>query len=226
MGLIVNGESLVSGGSGGDSVVDYQLPTAENHYIWYRLYNSGWVEQGGYVNRLYSDYRYASFPIEMLDTNYTITIGPMNESGALELTDVPFVSTKSTLYAILTNTKNNLTNMNCSWLVAGMSSPLISNKKILTIIMEYNDGAWDTEQLIGSESGIILPSISTIGSPIYAAFIPNETLTLNFSGGGQTTVIITINGSEYDSFSRQGSCVLPTSSENFEITLKYIYGLT
>lgn len=31
----------------GDYVVDYQRPTAENNYTWYRKYKSGWVEQGG-----------------------------------------------------------------------------------------------------------------------------------------------------------------------------------
>ena len=31
-----------------DYVVESQLPTAENNYTWYRLYKSGWVEQGGW----------------------------------------------------------------------------------------------------------------------------------------------------------------------------------
>lgn len=30
-----------------DFVIDSQEPTAENNYTWYRLYKSGWVEQGG-----------------------------------------------------------------------------------------------------------------------------------------------------------------------------------
>ena len=33
--------------AGADAVVDYQLPTSENGYKWYRKYKSGWVEQGG-----------------------------------------------------------------------------------------------------------------------------------------------------------------------------------
>ena len=35
--------------SGADSVIEYQIPTAENDYTWYRKYKSGWVEQGGTV---------------------------------------------------------------------------------------------------------------------------------------------------------------------------------
>ena len=33
----------------GDYVIETQLPTAENNYSWYRLYKSGWVEQGGEI---------------------------------------------------------------------------------------------------------------------------------------------------------------------------------
>ena len=33
-----------------DAVIDYQEPTAENNYTWYRKYKSGWVEQGGVVS--------------------------------------------------------------------------------------------------------------------------------------------------------------------------------
>lgn len=36
--------------SGADSVIEYQIPTTENNYTWYRLYKSGWVEQGGIYN--------------------------------------------------------------------------------------------------------------------------------------------------------------------------------
>ena len=49
----------------GDYVIETQIPTPENNYSWYRLYKSGWVEQGG-RNKSSS----VSFPIEMADTNY------------------------------------------------------------------------------------------------------------------------------------------------------------
>jgi hypothetical protein len=48
-----------------DYVVATQLPTADNNYEWYRLYKSGWVEQGG---------RNAggtiTLPVPMKDSNY------------------------------------------------------------------------------------------------------------------------------------------------------------
>ena len=35
--------------SGADAVIEWQAPTSENNYTWYRKYKSGWVEQGGSV---------------------------------------------------------------------------------------------------------------------------------------------------------------------------------
>lgn len=52
-----------------DYVVDSQLPTAENGYIWYRKYKSGWVEQGGVSSGLNA---VVTLPVEMADTNYSL----------------------------------------------------------------------------------------------------------------------------------------------------------
>lgn len=59
-----------------DYVIERQEPTAENGYTWYRLYKSGWVEQGG-RNTTYS----VSFPIEMADTNYLPLATPAIDSN-------------------------------------------------------------------------------------------------------------------------------------------------
>lgn len=59
---------------GYDYVVDWQVPTSENNYTWYRKYKSGWVEQGGYYYKGSSvaGNNNITFPIEMADTNYTV----------------------------------------------------------------------------------------------------------------------------------------------------------
>lgn len=59
-----------------DAVIDYQEPTSANNYTWYRLYASGWVEQGGVYNTNSgtSGVLTISLPITMLDTNYTIGV--------------------------------------------------------------------------------------------------------------------------------------------------------
>lgn len=56
-----------------DAVIDFQLPTAENNYTWYRKYKSGWVEQGGITAKNISSVD-ALLPIEMANTNYHVNI--------------------------------------------------------------------------------------------------------------------------------------------------------
>jgi len=63
----------VDTGAKADSVIDYQLPTAENGYTWYRKYASGWVEQGGVVENLSTNIVEITLPIIMMNTRYVIT---------------------------------------------------------------------------------------------------------------------------------------------------------
>ena len=61
--------------SGGDAVIEYQIPNADNNYTWYRKYASGWVEQGGYIaSSAGSSSTIVSviLPIEMADVNYQV----------------------------------------------------------------------------------------------------------------------------------------------------------
>lgn len=63
-------------GSGADAVIDFQVPTAENDYTWYRKYTSGWVEQGGveYFTNSSNVVRTITLPVEMADTNYNVSV--------------------------------------------------------------------------------------------------------------------------------------------------------
>lgn len=70
-----------------DTVVDFQKPTAENNYTWYRLYASGFVEQGGICPSLgYT----VTFPVAMADVNYTALGTARNTSGnyAIRVEDI------------------------------------------------------------------------------------------------------------------------------------------
>ena len=60
-----------------DPVVDFQTPSIENNYTWYRKYASGWVEQGGYIP---SNTTSLVFPVTMADTNYCFSIGFIDSS--------------------------------------------------------------------------------------------------------------------------------------------------
>ena len=59
-------------------VVEFQEPTAQNNYTWYRKYADGWVEQGGHNQAIQADntdhWNYINLPVTMANTNYTTSI--------------------------------------------------------------------------------------------------------------------------------------------------------
>ena len=63
----------VDTGAKADSVIDYQEPTAENGYTWYRKCASGWVEQGGVLDELGTTDVFVTLPVVMANINYTVT---------------------------------------------------------------------------------------------------------------------------------------------------------
>lgn len=61
-----------------DYVIEYQAPTAENGYTWYRKYKSGWVEQGGRIKGGFAqsigwNTKTVSLPVPMYDNSYINT---------------------------------------------------------------------------------------------------------------------------------------------------------
>ena len=67
--------------SGADVVIEWQAPTAENNYTWYRLYKSGWVEQGGIVNYTTDSLYTVQLPKEMSDANYCVQVTIATTAG-------------------------------------------------------------------------------------------------------------------------------------------------
>ncbi|MBD5391692.1 hypothetical protein HDR66_02705 [bacterium] len=59
--------------AGADYVTEWQNPTAENNYTWYRKYASGWVEQGGFLVDVTDSGKTATLPLVMANTQYTVT---------------------------------------------------------------------------------------------------------------------------------------------------------
>lgn len=55
-----------------DYVTEFQAPTAENNYTWYRKYASGWVEQGGYATTSGNTGAQITLPVTMSDAHYLI----------------------------------------------------------------------------------------------------------------------------------------------------------
>lgn len=99
----------------GHEVIEFQAPTADNNYTWYRKYADGWVEQGGQATTSQSGTT-VIFPVEMADTNYQIQItcksSPSNYS-----TGIVTNSAATTSMAISTYTEARL----CCWEVKGMA---------------------------------------------------------------------------------------------------------
>ena len=119
-----------------DYVIESQEPTADNGYTWYRLYKSGWVEQGGKQYMIVpgnsQTVRTAiSLPIEMNNANYNTQLTQEQIKGAITLavakryegaTQDP--STQTTLSIISINNKDGdyTTPVNYMWQVSGMSA--------------------------------------------------------------------------------------------------------
>lgn len=56
------------------SVIEFQAPTADNNYTWYRKYKDGWIEQGGAETLTGVQEKQITFPVIMRDGNYTPTV--------------------------------------------------------------------------------------------------------------------------------------------------------
>lgn len=55
-----------------DYVVDFQAPTAQNNYTWYRKYKSGWVEQGVIGVQIGTSAYTFNLPVTMSSSNYEV----------------------------------------------------------------------------------------------------------------------------------------------------------
>lgn len=94
-------------------VIEFQAPTADNNYTWYRKYADGWVEQGGITTTTTGS---VTLPVEMADTNYTVTAGFYYSVASTWNAGSIRPSTTTTLGVNLNNA-NSLT-----WEVKGMAA--------------------------------------------------------------------------------------------------------
>lgn len=70
-GVALAKESEIPDISSADYVIEWQNPTAENNYTWYRKYKSGWVEMGGEIPLNTST---VTMPVQLHDVNYIVFI--------------------------------------------------------------------------------------------------------------------------------------------------------
>lgn len=99
-----------------DSVIDYQVPTAENGYTWYRKYASGWVEQGGDIPLNTTS---VIFPVEMADSNYICSIIFRSTTNSTNVTfKTAYTQTQTTTGFTCDSSESTYK----SWQVCGMAA--------------------------------------------------------------------------------------------------------
>ena len=59
-------------------VIEFQAPTAENNYTWYRKYADGWVEQGGVFN---NSTNLITLPVAMANNKYICVSGSLSDDA-------------------------------------------------------------------------------------------------------------------------------------------------
>ena len=102
--------------AGADAVIEYQVPTAENGYTWYRKYKSGWVEQGGEVS--YGTTA-ITFPVIMSSSNYSVKLTQVDGSVA---GTVWLSATRATVGLTVYYDRYNRNTTSIAWQVSGMSA--------------------------------------------------------------------------------------------------------
>lgn len=104
----------------GHEVIEFQAPTVDNGYTWYRKYADGWVEQGGICTS--HNYQTITFPITMIDKNYNVQLTPRRTSTtqAGDANDQVLFNncTVNSIYVYVNNTANN----GVFWEVKGMAA--------------------------------------------------------------------------------------------------------
>ena len=93
-------------------VIEFQAPTADNGYTWYRKYADGWVEQGGVFN---NSTNLITFPVAMANNKYICVSGSLSDDSRA-IYNIQFYS--------LTTTGFSAQNVgsNANWTGAGLPS--------------------------------------------------------------------------------------------------------
>ena len=111
----------------GDYVIETQLPTEENNYSWYRLYKSGWIEQGkttsiGNLSDGESSSVEDTFIITMANTNYQVITTPTAPNYSNRLFANFGEKTTTGLLVGVRNIGGNTNSITVNWQVSGMSA--------------------------------------------------------------------------------------------------------
>lgn len=113
--------------AGADAVIEFQKPTAQNNYTWYRKYASGWVEQGGVATTNGGNPTPITLPVEMADANYTpfiqgVTLTDGYGSAGWQVMPVNTATSPKTTTQFYTQGSITGYNLPFGWQVRGMAA--------------------------------------------------------------------------------------------------------
>ena len=103
-----------------DCVIAYKRPT-DSDKTWYRLYKSGWVEQGGQTTVSVNS-QVITFIIPFADTNYSVIVGNMNttaNTSGVNVTSLACNLTTTTFQVSQTNSSTRYTTWEAKGFAAG-----------------------------------------------------------------------------------------------------------
>lgn len=94
-------------------VIEFQAPSAQNNYTWYRKYRDGWVEQGGTTTINTA----TAIPIIMADSNYTLVAIAQSAAGITQAM-ATLATTKSTNSITISSFATG--GVSVDWQISGM----------------------------------------------------------------------------------------------------------
>lgn len=120
--LLAGKQPVISGTSGGgDYVIDWKNPTSLDP-TWYRVYKSGWVEQGGYVGSVtaYNSFIVKDLIISMANNLYSVSAVMVNGgSSNTQYNSIVIQSVSGTQYRIKTGCQESF---DYCWEVKGVKA--------------------------------------------------------------------------------------------------------
>lgn len=107
-------------------VIEFQEPTTQNNYTWYRKYADGWVEQGGSVFISAGTGGWMTFinlPVAMADSNFTAIATMLDSTSNFNCPGCMVrAQTTTTITISIATSRNNQGSARCSWEVKGMAA--------------------------------------------------------------------------------------------------------
>lgn len=178
-------------------VVKVQKPTADNDYKWYRLYNDGWIEQGGYLTIANNTTVNVTLPKSMINTNYTVTLGQYSDNNTVTYNRHAFCQSKSTTVIGLSNRRfasENTHALEVHWQVSGQSAieSEPTERAMVQIATSSTDEAFETCTGVLSDVANLkdLSNLTSAGKEVAGHMsMPSENysdLTLGASGSTYT----------------------------------------